>query len=254
MGGAVSLSLPLNQTVTEAGPWDLGGVQPERRVTQGPWGIAEAQPCWQFGPRCLAGLRGSPWRGVVHARPCPRPRAALDLWSSCSPPPPHASADRSSCARAHLLLPDAVVLKDHEEELRGEVAVQGPGAAEPVQEREDELCVLGHRQAPVQGLCRRGWAEGRRVGRRPGCPACGLVGRAGGLRASPEMEPMPGAPPCRDRRRVLQQAVPAPPSSPQQAAGPPQGLQADGSPLPLDSGVGGNGTEQPCPGQAPHRQ
>lgn len=52
-------------------------------------------------------------------------------------------------------------------------------------------------------------------------------------------------------RRVLHQAVRAPPSSPRQAAGHPQLLQAHRLPLSLDYGTGDNGSEQPCPGQAP---
>lgn len=55
---------------------------------------------------------------------------------------------------AHLLHLDALVLEDHEKQLRGQVTLQVVVAAEPSQEGEDELCMLGRRQAPVQGLCR----------------------------------------------------------------------------------------------------
>lgn len=76
----------------------------------------------------------------------------------------------ASALGAHLLWPDAVVLNDCQEQLRGQVAVQGVVAAEALQEREDELRVLGHRQVLVQGLRQRGWAEG---------PLPGLGDRAG---------------------------------------------------------------------------
>lgn len=82
---------------------------------------------------------------------------------------------------AHLLPLDAVVLRGHQEELGSEVAAQVAGAAEPVQEREHELRVLGHRQGPVQGLCQRGWAEGPRgQPSSQGSPACRFGGRAEG--------------------------------------------------------------------------
>lgn len=111
------------------------------------------------------------------------------------PPPPRAFPTRSSGERlcppdlgAHLLLPGALVLQDHLEELGGEVAVQAVEAAEPVHEREDELRVLGHGQVLVQGLCQRGWAEGPR-GQQWSRPSCTWARRRGrGLCPSPKTE------------------------------------------------------------------
>lgn len=75
---------------------------------------------------------------------------------------------------AHLLWLDAAVLHDGQEQLRGQVAVEGVVAAQPLQEREHELRVLRHREVLVQGLQQRGRAEGPRgpppVSRRPGRP------------------------------------------------------------------------------------
>lgn len=76
---------------------------------------------------------------------------------------------------SHLLLLDAVVLRDHEEELRGEVTLREAVAAEPVQEREYKLRVLGHAQVLVQGLCQRGLAEGHSVSSHPALPGLGAL-------------------------------------------------------------------------------
>lgn len=67
------------------------------------------------------------------------------------------------CLAAHLLWLDATVLHDGHEQLRGQVAVEGVVATQPLQEREHELCVLSHREVLVQGLQQRGRAEGPRV-------------------------------------------------------------------------------------------
>ena len=50
---------------------------------------------------------------------------------------------------AHLLWLDAAVLHDGQEQLRGQVAVEGVMAAQPLQEREHELRVLRHREVLV---------------------------------------------------------------------------------------------------------
>lgn len=60
--------------------------------------------------------------------------------------------------RSHLLSLDAAFLQEQQEQLRGQVALWLAAAAQPLHEGEDELRVLGHRQAPVQGLGRgAGW-------------------------------------------------------------------------------------------------
>lgn len=145
------------------------------------------------------------------------------------PPPPRAFPTRSSGERLcppdlgpHLLLPGALVLQDHLEELGGEVAVQAVEAAEPVHEREDELRVLGHGQVLVQGLCQRGWAEGPR-GQQWSRPLLhvGLETEPGAL-PFPKDRGAPGAQPCGAQRRAQLDPGPqqsAPPSLPVWAVG-----------------------------------
>lgn len=176
-----------------AGPWDLEGSQSDRRGEPGTLGhrrgssLLTGRCC--FGqleaglsraegqehpqdPLPPGGLRKEVWRT--------RTRAAFDAWPSCFPSTPSLPSRSSQCLqggtqhteeraapaglrrRAHLLRLDAVVLEDEEEQLCGQVAAQAVAAAELVQEREDELRVLGHRQVLVQGLCQRGWTEGPR--------------------------------------------------------------------------------------------
>lgn len=55
-------------------------------------------------------------------------------------------------ARPHLLKLDASILEDQQQDLGGQVAAQVAVTVEAVQQREDQLCVLRHRQVLAEGL------------------------------------------------------------------------------------------------------
>jgi hypothetical protein len=61
---------------------------------------------------------------------------------------------REPLVSPYLLWPDAGLAEDQLEELAGQVTAQVAAAAEAVQQREDQLCVLRHCQVLLEGLWR----------------------------------------------------------------------------------------------------
>lgn len=148
------------------GPWGLEGNRLARRGEPGalghrvsalPTGLCclrerEAGPCAAdgsgpsaAGPGARSVQRGAQTR--VHPRAHRQPSAGGPLLSRG----PQLAGQEG--LGAHLLWPDALLFNDLKEQLRCQVTVQAAAAAEPSQEREDELRVLGHGQVPAQHLC-----------------------------------------------------------------------------------------------------